>query len=91
MGEWGRFNQRGSGVKAILLVLLVAVAGCERKPVPEDMTLAEARALYRVERFEACMKALPAGPAQTKYNDWAEVVSECDMVSYYQANARWPR
>lgn len=27
--------------------------------------------------FFECMKALPAGPQSTKYNDWDEVVAEC--------------
>jgi hypothetical protein len=31
------------------------------------------------------MKALPAGPQATKYNDWDEVVGECESVAYYQS------
>lgn len=27
--------------------------------------------------FDDCMKALPAGPTSTKYNDWSEVIDEC--------------
>ena len=35
------------------------------------------------EAFLECMKALPAGPQATKYNDWDEVVAECRHTSYY--------
>lgn len=39
----------------------------------------------RREIFMQCMKSLPAGPVETKYNDWDEVVAECATVSYYQS------
>ncbi len=39
----------------------------------------------RAELFRQCMQSLPAGPVATQYNDWAEVVDECDGASYYQS------
>lgn len=39
----------------------------------------------RRELFQQCMKALPAGPQSTKYNDWDEVVGKCESVAYYQS------
>ena len=39
----------------------------------------------RVVRFDACMKALPAGPQSAKYNDWAEVVEECGSQARYMS------
>ncbi len=42
----------------------------------------------RREIFQQCMKALPAGPKATRYNDWGEVVSKCEDVAYYQSLRR---
>lgn len=39
----------------------------------------------RVKLFENCMKSLPAGPVATAYNDWDEVVSECNRISFYSS------
>ncbi len=35
--------------------------------------------------FQQCLKALPAGPLATKYNDWDEVVKECANVARFQS------
>jgi hypothetical protein len=39
----------------------------------------------RVQLFQQCMTALPAGPVSTQYNDWDEVVEKCDSVALYQS------
>lgn len=39
----------------------------------------------RAELFQSCLKSVPAGPNETKYNDWNEVVRECQYASYYQS------
>jgi hypothetical protein len=39
----------------------------------------------RREIFQQCMKLLPAGPQVTKYNDWDEVVRQCDAIAYHQS------
>ena len=61
---------------ATLLVVL-ALAGCDQglRANPE----------VRAERFDACLKNVPAGPQHTKYNDWAEVVRACESAAYYQS------
>lgn len=63
-----------------LIALMIIVSGCENK---------SARFVYdqelRREIFKDCMKLLPEGPKETTYNDWDEVVAECDNVAYYQS------
>ena len=61
--------------KLILFAALLAVPGCEQPNAVDQCR--------REELFQACMHALPAGPASTKYNDWSEVVSECDDHARY--------
>lgn len=39
----------------------------------------------RTQLFQACLKALPQGPQQTKFNDWDEVVKACESTAYYQS------
>ena len=35
--------------------------------------------------FIECLKVIPPGPNVTKYNDWDEVISECNSSAYYQS------
>jgi hypothetical protein len=39
----------------------------------------------RQELFKECMELLPSGPKSTHYNDWAEVVDECNDYARYAA------
>jgi hypothetical protein len=77
----------------ILLVLAIALTGCNSKQNadgtltlttavidPEDKTSNDQ--CLRAKLFEQCLKALPAGPQATKYNDWDEVVHQCELASY---------
>ena len=58
------------------------LAGCnESAPLPQ-IAVDQGR---RVELFQQCLAALPAGPVSTKYNDWDEVVDSCESAAYYQA------
>ena len=41
--------------------------------------------------FKECLKALPAGPEQTHYNDWNEVVRECRYYAEEAATRRVER
>jgi hypothetical protein len=66
-----------------LCLLVALLAGCDSVK-PEKW---ETDQKLRTELFFRCMEALPAGPQQTKYNDWDEVVAECDNVAYYQARS----
>lgn len=42
----------------------------------------------RREIFQQCMAALPAGPKSTMYNDWDEVVDQCDSTARFQSLRR---
>lgn len=79
-------------MKSVLLALypvafvatgVLALAGCESPKYP---TYAIDRTSY-AERFDACMKALPAGPSHltASGNDWAEVVETCNVTARQQA------
>lgn len=73
-------------MRAILLLALLALAGCHR--IGEEPIIRPDPAVdqcLRVELFNACLRAVPAGPTTVKNNDWAEVVEECQHASYYQA------
>ena len=59
------------------LLTAVLAGGCTESTGPDQC--------LRREIFLQCMKALPAGPQATKYNDWDEVVGKCESVSYYQS------
>ena len=59
---------------AALSVLLI---GCEQAATYDQC--------LRREIFQQCMAALPAGPQSTKYNDWDEVVSQCDTAAGHQS------
>lgn len=64
-----------------LLAAMFLVTGCSDNPQMADQCM-------RREIFQQCMKALPAGPKATMYNDWDEVVSQCDSVAHYQSLRR---
>lgn len=52
------------------------------EPVKMTWTIDQCK---RAEVFQQCLRSVPAGPQATKYNDWAEVVSECDDAARYQS------
>ncbi len=39
----------------------------------------------RAALFASCMRALPAGPVSSQYNDWDEVVATCEIAAYRQS------
>lgn len=63
----------------IMLAISILFSGCtdEQKSGPDQC--------LRAQLFKDCMESLPAGPQETKYNDWAEVVEECNDTAYYQS------
>lgn len=71
-------------MKRAVWILVVALAGCDK----DDWSQTVPDQCLRAELFKSCMASLPAGPQATKYNDWAEVVSECGSQSYYQSMRR---
>ncbi len=65
-------------LKIIALGTSILIAGCSEYQYTADQCM-------RQELFKTCMSALPEGPKSTHYNDWDEVVSTCDQVSYRQS------
>jgi hypothetical protein len=59
-------------------ILMMLLVGCNREPRYVDQ---EKRRII----FKECLTALPAGPQQTKYNDWDDVVQACETTAYYQS------
>ncbi len=68
-------------MKKLIIIAAVALTACSDNPTMTDQCM-------RVQLFQECMKALPAGPQDTKYNDWDEVVAKCDQVSYWQSQRK---
>lgn len=66
----------------LIFILAAIVSGCD------DSDLQMPDQCMRVELFKSCMQLLPAGPVSTHYNDWDEVVNECDMVARKQSLRR---
>lgn len=64
---------------SLVVVSVLVLTGCDAP------CIAHPDQKIRREIFKECMAALPAGPVATKYNDWDEVVAECDTVAYYQS------
>ena len=58
------------------------LSGCVPEPAPKTWTIDQCK---RAELFQACLHALPAGPAATKYTDWDEVVEKCADAAKYQS------
>lgn len=63
------------------IVAVVATSSCSAVQYPEYVQDQPTRQRL----FKDCMASLPAGPVSTRYNDWDEVVQQCDNVAYYQS------
>lgn len=61
-------------------LLTAGLGGCDMPEHPSTVDQC-----MRREIFTQCMAALPAGPLATKYNDWAEVVIECESAAIWQS------
>lgn len=71
-------------MKYLVIVTMLALAGCVETDKPKEPQWVTDQCARR-DIFQQCLKALPAGPAQTKYNDWDEVVEACSDVAYWQS------
>ena len=65
-------------MKAAILLVAALMSGCSADSPQVDQCM-------RTKLFESCMRSLPAGPVSTQYNDWAEVINECESAAYYQS------
>jgi len=78
-------------MKYIILMLAVTLTACGKHAsdttafASDENDVIVVNACLQRELFNECMKALPAGPVATKYNDWDEVVKECRQGSRYMA------
>lgn len=70
-------------MKSMLFIIASAAILCGCEPLPAPTTAIDQ--CMRHEIFKQCMNLLPAGPQATKYNDWDEVVAECDTTAYRQS------
>lgn len=68
-------------MRVALVLAAVLLTACN--PVPVATSIPDQ--CVRQQLFQACMKALPAGPVATHYNDWSEVVEACESSAYYQS------
>lgn len=69
----------------LVMVMALLVSGCDSlEPLSANQAL---RSLL----FKDCLNNLPAGPQSTHYNDWSEVVSECENSAYYRSLRRGGR
>ena len=57
--------------RCVAVAILFVLAGCGQ---PEYGVTSKA---VEQELFFRCLAALPAGPVESHYNDWAEVIAEC--------------
>lgn len=64
--------------KLLLLIPILLLSGCTTCTWEENQD-------ERERLFIQCLELVPEGPRQTHYNDWAEVVDECDNVAYWQS------
>ena len=63
-----------------LLVGSLFITGCD---VIEDHQITDQ--CMRVDLFQSCLQHLPSGPQATHYNDWSEVVKECESAAFWQS------
>jgi hypothetical protein len=82
-----------------LVLSLLFLTGCNKHTDANGVTTISATEIDKSEKasmdqclratlFQQCLKALPAGPLATKYNDWDEVVKECQIASQYQSHRK---
>ena len=65
-------------MRLIFVIGIAFLAGCSMPQYELDQDL-------RAKTFQDCLASLPAGPDETVYNDWAEVVYECRQTATYFA------
>jgi hypothetical protein len=68
--------------KAILLAACAALAGCEFQAAGPTY---EPDQCLRAQLFQQCLATVPKGPEAARYNDWDEVVSQCESAAYHQS------
>lgn len=62
----------------VLSISLLILTGCQEGEWRVNQEL-------RAKLFQQCLQLVPKGPDNTKYNDWAEVIGECEDAAYFQS------
>lgn len=73
--------RNGIMISSIFAGIIAVSGGCTEAP----KTQVKADQCLRVELFQQCMQAIPAGPKVTHENDWEEVIEACESAAYYQS------
>jgi len=63
----------------IFILPLLILSGCTDCGYETDLVIQR-------ELFTSCLKNAPAGPSSVKYNDWSEVVTDCQNVAREQSS-----
>jgi len=85
---------KDTALRLALVLSLLFLTGCNKHTDANGVTTISTTEIDKSEKtsmdqclratlFQQCLKALPAGPLATKYNDWDEVVKECQIASQY--------
>lgn len=63
----------------VAFALSLSLYGCDNVPISGiDQCI-------RAQLFKECLEKVPNGPDVVNFNDWSEVVSECESASQYQS------
>lgn len=65
--------------------LLIVTVSCLGLVACEDLEVWDTDQVMRQKLFKECLTLVPEGPKTTHYNDWSEVIKECDRAAYYQS------
>ena len=65
-------------ISALAALALLSACG-EAPPKPSGA--------LRIALAQKCMESLPEGPKATRYNDWGEVVAQCDDNAWNQIHS----
>jgi hypothetical protein len=64
-----------------LTALALALLGCDARRATDTIV----DQCLRTRLFQQCLTILPKGPTTTTFNDWKDVVSQCESSAYYQS------
>lgn len=67
-------------MKIVLVVLCLALTGCGK--AAGDRVVDQC---LRIQLAQQCLANLPAGPVATHYNDWDDVITECNRGALHQS------
>ena len=76
-------------MKYLIIAMALLLGACSEEGVarsnPNEVVTDQC---LRAKLAQQCLKDAPAGPMAAKYNDWDEVVNQCDTNAMYQSRRR---